>query len=270
MTQTLYSQFFSIFPLNLGIADFIFFSIVFAGILVIILMSNNIGRKIVRVIQAVGGTAMGVDAALNLHDIFKGSQSPQGGDSNTQGTSNDSSNQGSGSNSSNQKSSDNSGNQSSSDSSSNQSSGNSSSNQGSSGNTLMRVLKGTLLKLRFYLILNFSSRHDIKFSYFPIMLLSLLGKNIPQDMEPLFNFTASMLLLTLAVFFTVFRIILYFFSIYYLDKYNIYDRYPKYQKWIKRMEKIRAYSIFTEIIIFFVLIILMLSLCVFMLWVLLQ
>ena len=78
------------------------------------------------------------------------------------------------------------------------------------------------------------------------------------------------ILLTLAVFFSVFRIILYFFSIYYLDKYNIYDRYPKYQKWIKRMEKIRAYSIFTEIIIFFVLIILMLSLCVFMLWVLLQ
>ena len=66
MTQTLYSQFFSIFPLNLGIADFIFFSIVFAGILVIILMSNNIGSKIVRVIQAVGGTAMGVDAALNF------------------------------------------------------------------------------------------------------------------------------------------------------------------------------------------------------------
>ena len=268
MTQTLYSQFFSIFPLNLGIADFIFFSIVFAGILVIILMSNNIGSKIVRVIQAVGGTAMGVDAALNLHDIFKGSQSPQGGDSNTQGTSNDSSNQGSGSNSSNQNSSDNSGNQSSSDSSSNQSSGNSSSNQGSSGNTLMRVLKGTLLKLRF--ILSVSSPYSIKFSYFPLMLLNLLGKNIPQDMEPLFNFTGSMLILTLAVFFSILRIILYFFSVYYLDKYNIYDRYPKYRKCIKRMEKIRAYSIYTEIIILFVIVFLMLFLCVFMLWVLLQ
>ena len=264
MTQTLNYQFFSIFPLNLGISFFIFFSIVFTGLLLSILMVSHIGRNIGKMIQTGGGARLrrGIDAALkNIQERIQGSRSPQGDNSNNQGTSNDSNNQGlvmtliikiqvvillikvqtivqvtrA---------------------------------QVTAVIPLMRVLKGTLLKLRF--ILSVSSPYSIKFSYFSLMLLNLLGKNIPQDMEPLFNFTGSMLILTLAVFFSILRIILYFFSVYYLDKYNIYDRYPKYRKWIKRMEKIRAYSIYTEIIILFVIVFLMLFLCVFMLWVLLQ
>ena len=41
MTQTLNYQFFSIFPLNLGISFFIFFSIVFTGLLLSILMGSK-------------------------------------------------------------------------------------------------------------------------------------------------------------------------------------------------------------------------------------
>ena len=188
MTQTLNYQFFSIFPLNLGISFFIFFSIVFTGLLLSILMGSNIGRNIGKMIQTGGGARLrrGIDAALkNIQERIQGSRSPQGDNSNNQGTSNDSNNQGlvmtliikiqvvillikvqtivqvtrA---------------------------------QVTAVIPLMRVLKGTLLKLRF--ILSVRSPYSIKFSYFPLMLLNLLGKNIPQDMEPLFNFTGSMLI----------------------------------------------------------------------------
>nr|WVH37943.1 hypothetical protein [Dichomitus squalens] len=267
MTQTLNIQFFSIFPLNLGISDFIFCSIVFTGLLFIIHVSSNIGRNIGQAIQTGGGTPPlwdrgGIDAPLNLHDRFQGYITIRVNiliikiqvvihliKIHTTALAIIA--------------------------------------QVRAVIPLMRVLKGTLVKLR--LILSFPPRraclpacrrrrigaegeggYNIKFSYFPLMLLNLLGKDIPEGMEPLFNFTASILILTLAVFFSIIRIILYFFSVYYLDKYNIYDRYPKYRKWIKRMEKIRAYSIYTEILILFLIIISMLFLCVLMLWVLLQ
>lgn len=59
MTQTLNYQFFSIFPLNLGISFFIFFSIVFTGLLLSILMGSHIGRNIGKIIQTGGVPAYG-------------------------------------------------------------------------------------------------------------------------------------------------------------------------------------------------------------------
>ena len=56
----------------------------------------------------------------------------------------------------------------------------------------------------------------------------------------------------------------------YIEKYNLYEKYPKYQKWIRHFEKFRAYSIVYEIIISSFIFIMIISLCIFMIWVLLQ
>ena len=133
----------------------------------------------------------------------------------------------------------------------------------------VKIVKGLkTVKLNFFF--QYKSSFQLQHSFFILSLLGYLGKDIPQEIEPLFNFTSSILLLTIAAFVGFIRIVLYFLSVYYIEKYNLYEKYPKYQKWIRHFEKFRAYTIVYEIIISSFIFIMIISLCIFMIWVLLQ
>lgn len=139
--------------------------------------------------------------------------------------------------------------------------------------TLITILVTRIVKeLKTVKLFFFQSKSSFQqqHSFFIFSLLGYLGKDIPQEMESLFNFTSSILLLTIAAFVGFIRIVLYFLSVYYIEKYNLYDKYPKYQKWIRHFEKFRAYSIVYEIIFSVFIFIMIIFLCVFMIWILLQ
>ena len=144
---------------------------------------------------------------------------------------------------------------------------NDSSNQ-SSTNSSGNNREGT--KTVKFLFFQYKNSFQQQYSLFLLSLLSYLGKDISQEVEPLFNFTTSILLLTIGAFVGFIRIVLYILSVHYIEKYNLYEKYPKYQKWIRHFEKFRAYSIVYEIIISSFIFIMIISLCIFMIWVLLQ
>ena len=138
----------------------------------------------------------------------------------------------------------------------------------SSTNTSCNKREGTKNSTVFFFQYKNSFRQQ--YSFFLLSLLSHLGKDISQEVEPLFNFTTSILLLTIGAFVSFIRIVLYILSVHYIEKYNLYEKYPKYQKWIRHFEKFRAYTIVYEIIISSFIFIMIISLCIFMIWVLLQ
>ena len=144
---------------------------------------------------------------------------------------------------------------------------NDSSNQ-SSTNSSGNNREGT--KTVKFLFFQYKNSFQQQYSLFLLSLLSYLGKDISQEVEPLFNFTTSILLLTIGAFVGFIRIVLYILSVHYIEKYNLYEKYPKYQKWIRHFEKFRAYSIVYEIIISSFIFIMIISLCILMIWVLLQ
>ena len=138
----------------------------------------------------------------------------------------------------------------------------------SSTNTSCNKREGTKNSTVFFFQYKNSFRQQ--YSFFLLSLLSHLGKDISQEVEPLFNFTTSILLLTIGSFVSFIRIVLYILSVHYIEKYNLYEKYPKYQKWIRHFEKFRAYTIVYEIIISSFIFIMIISLCILMIWVLLQ
>ena len=138
----------------------------------------------------------------------------------------------------------------------------------SSTNTSCNKREGTKNSTVFFFQYKNSFRQQ--YSFFLLSLLSHLGKDISQEVEPLFNFTTSILLLTIGAFVSFIRIVLYILSVHYIEKYNLYEKYPKYQKWIRHFEKFRAYTIVYEIIISSFIFIMIISLCILMIWVLLQ
>ena len=144
---------------------------------------------------------------------------------------------------------------------------NDSSNQ-SSTNSSGNNREGT--KTVKFLFFQYKNSFQQQYSLFLLSLLSYLGKDISQEVEPLFNFTTSILLLTIGAFVGFIRIVLYILSVHYIEKYNLYEKYPKYQKWIRHFEKFRAYTIVYEIIISSFIFIMIISLCILMIWVLLQ
>ena len=127
-----------------------------------------------------------------------------------------------------------------------------------------------VLKTVQFFFFNTKIHFDNSTVFFLLSLLSHLGKDISQEVEPLFNFTTSILLLTIGAFVSFIRIVLYILSVHYIEKYNLYEKYPKYQKWIRHFEKFRAYTIVYEIIISSFIFIMIISLCILMIWVLLQ
>nr|QTG38692.1 hypothetical protein [Ganoderma sp. TQC-2021a] len=140
--------------------------------------------------------------------------------------------------------------------------------------TLMTILEVRIMKelktVKLFCFFPYKSSFQQQHSFFILSLLGYLGKDIPQEIEPLFKFTSSILLLTIAAFVGFIRIVLYILSVYYIEKYNLYEKYPKYQKWFRHFEKFRAYSIVYEIIFSIFIFIMIISLCVFMIWILLQ
>lgn len=86
--------------------------------------------------------------------------------------------------------------------------------------TIVKVLKTVKF---FFPIQKFIST-TVQF-FFLLSLLSHLGKDISQEVEPLFNFTTRILLLTIGAFVGFIRIVLYILSVHYIEKYNLYEKY---------------------------------------------
>ena len=119
------------------------------------------------------------------------------------------------------------------------------------------------IKFLFYL------KNNKTYSYLPLILLNFFGvpKGVPKDIEPFFDLTLSILILLLIVLFCFVRIVSYFYTVYLIDKYNLYEKYPKYQKIIKRFEKMRSYYVIAEIILCITILIFIILLCLFVLYI---
>ena len=86
--------------------------------------------------------------------------------------------------------------------------------------TIVKVLKTVKF---FFPIQKFIST-TVQFRFL-LSLLSHLEKDISQEVEPLFNFTTRILLLTIGAFVGFIRIVLYILSVHYIEKYNLYEKY---------------------------------------------
>ena len=117
------------------------------------------------------------------------------------------------------------------------------------------------IKFLFYL------KNNKTYSYLPLILLNFFGKDIPKDIEPFFDLTLSILILLLIVLSCFVRIVSYFYTVYLIDKYNLYEKYPKYQKLLKRFEKMRSYYVIAEIILCITILLFIILLWLFVLYV---
>ena len=74
------------------------------------------------------------------------------------------------------------------------------------------------IKFLFYL------KNNKTYSYLPLILLNFFGapKGVPKDIEPFFDLTLSILILLLIVLSCFVRIVSYFYTVYLIDKYNLY------------------------------------------------
>lgn len=90
-----------------------------------------------------------------------------------------------------------------------------------------------------------------KYCFIFLYLFKIIGKEIPADVEPIINFSFSILILSIIVLVSFINLMGYFISIYLINKYDIENRFPKYKKIIKFYEKTKTYIIINEIIICF-------------------
>jgi len=90
-------------------------------------------------------------------------------------------------------------------------------------------------------------RHSFSF----LFILNLLNISVPENAEPIVNYSFGVFSLSLLVFFSILNAFLSLFSLYFLNKYDVNDKlknYPKLIKIIKYYEKSSLFYIFIEII----------------------
>jgi hypothetical protein len=90
----------------------------------------------------------------------------------------------------------------------------------------------------------------------------LLNISVPENAEPMINYSFGVLILSLLIFFSIVNAFMSLFSLYFINKYNIDERlkfYPRLKKIIKYYEtsslvfiliEIAMALIFTLVIIF--------------------
>jgi|SRR5579864_520402 len=92
-----------------------------------------------------------------------------------------------------------------------------------------------------------NSRHSFSF----LFILNLFNISVPDNAEPIINYSFGVFSLSVLIFFSIFNAFLSLFSLYYMSKYNITDKlknYPKLIKIIKYYEKSSLFYILIEVI----------------------
>jgi hypothetical protein len=101
-------------------------------------------------------------------------------------------------------------------------------------------------------------RHSFSF----LFILNLLNVSVPENAEPVINYSFGVLILSLLVFFNILNAFMSLFSLYFINKYNVNEKltnYPRFKKIIKYFEgsslvfisiEIGMALIFTLVIIF--------------------
>lgn len=75
-------------------------------------------------------------------------------------------------------------------------------------------------------------RHSFSF----LFILNLLNVSVPENAEPVINYSFGVLILSLLVFFNILNAFVSLFSLYILNKYNVDERFKNYP-WLKKIVK---------------------------------
>jgi hypothetical protein len=78
-------------------------------------------------------------------------------------------------------------------------------------------------------------RHSFSF----LFILNLLNVSVPENAEPIINYSFGVLILSILVFFNILNAFMSLFSLYIINKYNVNEKltnYPKIKKIIKYFE----------------------------------
>jgi hypothetical protein len=67
-------------------------------------------------------------------------------------------------------------------------------------------------------------RHSFSF----LFILNLLNVSVPENAEPVINYSFGVLILSLLVFFNILNAFVSLFSLYILNKYNVDERFKNY------------------------------------------
>jgi hypothetical protein len=92
------------------------------------------------------------------------------------------------------------------------------------------------------------NNNRLLFSFLPI--LNLLNISVPENAEPVVNYSFGVLILSLLIFYSILNAFLSLFSLHFLNKYNIDDKlrdYPRLIRIIKYYENSSIVFICIEI-----------------------
>jgi len=77
-----------------------------------------------------------------------------------------------------------------------------------------------------------NNRHSFSF----LFIFNLLNISVPENAEPIINYSFGVLILSLLVFFNILNAFMSLFSLYIINKYNVDERLKNYP-WLKKIVK---------------------------------
>jgi hypothetical protein len=89
-------------------------------------------------------------------------------------------------------------------------------------------------------------RHSFSF----LFILNLLNVSVPENAEPVINYSFGVLILSLLVFFNIVNAFMSLYSLYVINKYSVDERfknYPRFKKIVKYYENSSLVFISIEI-----------------------
>lgn len=79
-------------------------------------------------------------------------------------------------------------------------------------------------------------KNNYKHSFSFLFILNLLNVSVPENAEPVINYSFGVLILSLLVFFNILNAFMSLFSLYIINKYNVDERLKNYP-WLKKIVK---------------------------------
>jgi len=79
-------------------------------------------------------------------------------------------------------------------------------------------------------------KNNYRSSFSFLFILNLLNISVPENAEPMVNYSFGVLILSLLVFFNIINAFLSLFSLYFINKYNVDERFKNYP-WLKKIIK---------------------------------
>jgi len=79
-------------------------------------------------------------------------------------------------------------------------------------------------------------KNNFRTLFFFLPILNLFNVSVPENAEPIVNYSFGVLILSLLVFFNILNAFVSLFSLYILNKYNVDERFKNYP-WLKKIVK---------------------------------